>query len=89
MRLVPVVHFRVHPETIFCKTLTSSGFSAEGNGADQRLGCGVAVCDVTQRANLHPISWFRSTEDTAISVFGIPVLEEWASRARQLLIEPL
>lgn len=49
----------------------------------------MAARDVTQRANLHPISWFCSTEDTAISVFGIPVLEEWASRARELLIEPL
>lgn len=89
MRSVPVIHFRVHPETIFCKTLTSSGFSAEGNGADQRLSCGVAACDVAWRAHQHPTSRFHSTEDTAITVFGIPVLEEWASQAGQLFIEPL
>lgn len=34
---VLVIHFLVHSKTIFCKTLTSSGFSAKGNIREQKL----------------------------------------------------
>lgn len=37
-----VIHFLVHPETIFCKTLTSSGFFAKGSDREQKTGCGMA-----------------------------------------------
>lgn len=38
MLLVLVIHFSVHPETICCKTLTSSGFSDKGNDREQKTG---------------------------------------------------
>lgn len=81
-----VIHFLVHPETIFCKTLTSSGLSAKGNDREQKIGCGVASHDEC------PFS-LRSTEDLAITpwglrapghtLLGVLVLEEWASLAGQ------
>lgn len=50
MLLVLVICFLVHPETIFCKTLTSSGFSAEGNDEEQKIGCRVASRDASQES---------------------------------------
>jgi len=50
MPLVLVICFLVHPETIFCKTLTSSGSSAKGNEGEQKTGCGVAGGDATRES---------------------------------------
>ena len=50
MLLVLVICFSVYPETIFGKTLTSSGFSAEGDDREQKIGCGVASRDATRES---------------------------------------
>lgn len=44
---VLVNHFLVHSKTIFCKTLTSSGFSAKGYDREQKFDFKVDSHDVT------------------------------------------